>query len=247
MKELFGLIGYPLGHSFSAKYFAEKFAKEGIDAEYKNFAIENIEKLPGIIESNPELCGLNVTIPYKQDVIPYLDTLDEAAKRIGAVNVISVKRTSTGVKLTGYNADVIGFMESLHPLLKPQHREALVLGTGGASKAVVDGLKQLGIKPQYVSRTRKEGILAYEDVTPNIIASHKLIVNCTPLGMYPKIDNAPNIDYNCITPEHLLYDLVYNPLETLFLRKGKEHGATTKNGLEMLRIQAEASWRYWEK
>lgn len=247
MKELFGLIGYPLGHSFSAKYFAEKFAKEGIDAEYKNFAIENIEKLPGIIEANPKLCGLNVTIPYKQNVIPYLDTLDEAAKRIGAVNVISVKHTSTGVKLTGYNADVIGFMESLRPLLKPQHKEALVLGTGGASKAVVDGLKQLGIKPQYVSRTRKEGILAYEDVTPNIIASHKLVVNCTPLGMYPKIGNAPNIDYNCITPEHLLYDLVYNPLESLFLRKGKEHGATTKNGLEMLHIQAEASWQYWEK
>lgn len=247
MKELFGLIGYPLGHSFSAKYFAGKFAKEGINAEYRNFAIENIEKFPGIIEAHPTLRGLNVTIPYKQEVIPYLDTLDEAARRIGAVNVISIRHTATGVKLTGHNADVVGFMESLRPLLKPQHREALVLGTGGASKAVVDGLRQLGIKPQYVSRTRKEGALAYKDVTPDVIASHKLIVNCTPLGMYPKVDNAPDINYDCLTPEHLLYDLVYNPQETLFLRKGREHGAAIKNGMEMLHIQAEASWQFWEK
>ena len=247
MAELYGLIGFPLGHSFSAKYFAEKFASQNIDAEYRNFAIESIKNLPEILKNNSNLKGLNVTIPYKQQVMPFLDDIDEAAKRIGAVNVICVSRKGNQTKLTGHNADVIDFTESLRPLLKPQHTKALVLGTGGASKAVIDGLQQLGILTQYVSRTRREGIIAYDDVTPEMLEEYKLVVNCTPLGMFPKVDDAPDIPYNSLGPEHLLYDLVYNPKETLFLQKGREQGATTKNGLEMLHLQAEASWNFWNK
>lgn len=245
MKQLYGLIGYPLGHSFSAKYFAEKFEKENINAEYRNFPLENISIFPEIISNNPNLRGLNVTIPYKQDVMKYLDSLDENARRIGAVNVISVAHTPDGVKLIGHNADVIGFMDSLRPLLRPHHRKALVLGTGGASKAVIDGLRQLGVDPQYVSRTRREGILAYSDVTPDVLEEYTVVVNCTPLGMYPNTGNAPAIPYDSLTEAHLLYDLVYNPEETLFLKKGKEQGAAVKNGLEMLHLQAEASWNFW--
>lgn len=243
--KLYGLIGYPLGHSFSAKYFAEKFQKQNIDAAYQNFAIENIDLLPEVLNANPTLQGLNVTIPYKQQILPFLDEIDESAQRIGAVNVVCVKHTANGIKLIGHNADVIGFKNSISPLIKPHHAKALVLGTGGASKAVIDGLHQLNIATQYVSRTKKGDILAYSDLTPEIIEDFKVIVNCTPLGMYPKTDTAPDIPYNCITEEHLLYDLVYNPEETLFLRKGKEHGATVKNGLEMLHLQAEASWNFW--
>ncbi len=243
--KLYGLIGYPLGHSFSAKYFAEKFQKQNIDAAYQNFAIENIDLLPEVLNANPTLQGLNVTIPYKQQILPFLDEIDESAQRIGAVNVVCVKHTAQGIKLIGHNADVIGFKNSISPLIKPHHAKALVLGTGGASKAVIDGLHQLNIATQYVSRTKKGDILAYSDLTPEIIEDFKVIVNCTPLGMYPKTDAAPDIPYNCITKEHLLYDLVYNPEETLFLRKGKEHGATVKNGLEMLHLQAEASWNFW--
>lgn len=247
MTELYGLIGYPLGHSFSAKYFAEKFAAQGIDAAYRNFAIETIGLLPGILESNPALRGFNVTIPYKQQVMRFLDDIDETAKRIGAVNVVCVRRSGSGVRLMGHNADVVGFTESLRPLLKPQHKKALVLGTGGASKAVIYGLHLLGIRPQYVSRTRRGDILAYEDITPGTLGEYKLIVNCTPLGMHPNVSNAPNIPYSALTPEHLLYDLVYNPEETLFLRKGRERGAAVKNGLEMLHLQAEASWNFWNE
>ncbi len=247
MTELYGLIGYPLGHSFSAKYFAEKFAVQGINAAYRNFAIETIDLLPGILESNPALRGFNVTIPYKQQVMSYLDDIDETARRIGAVNVVCVRRSGSGVRLTGHNADVIGFTESLRPLLKPQHKKALVLGTGGASKAVIYGLQQLGIKPQYVSRTRRGDILAYEEITHETLGKYKLIVNCTPLGMHPNVSNAPNIPYAALTPEHLLYDLVYNPEETLFLQKGRERGAAVKNGLEMLHLQAEASWNFWNE
>lgn len=247
MTELYGLIGYPLGHSFSAKYFAEKFAAQGINAAYRNFAIETIDLLPGILKSNPTLRGFNVTIPYKQQVMRYLDSIDETAGIIGAVNAVCVSRTGNDIKLMGHNADVIGFTESLRPLLKPQHKNALVLGTGGASKAVVYGLRQLGIKPQYVSRTRREGIIAYEDITPETLGEYKLIVNCTPLGMFPNVNSAPNIPYHALTPEHLLYDLVYNPEETLFLRKGREQGAAVKNGIDMLHLQAEASWNFWNK
>ncbi len=243
--KLYGLIGYPLGHSFSAKYFAEKFSKQNIDAAYQNFAIEDINKLREVLNDNPTLQGLNVTLPYKQQILPFLDETDETAKRIGAVNVVCVKHTANGIKLIGHNADVIGFKNSISPLIKPHHKKALVLGTGGASKAVIDGLHQLNIATQYVSRTKKDDIIAYSDLTPDIIEEFKVIVNCTPLGMYPKTDAAPDIPYQYLTEAHLLYDLVYNPEETLFLRKGKEQGATIKNGIEMLHLQAEASWNFW--
>lgn len=241
----YGLIGYPLGHSFSARYFAEKFARDKTDAEYRNFAIDDIGLLPEILRSTPTLCGFNVTIPYKQQILPFLDETDDAVKRIGAANVVCVERNGGNIKLTGHNADVIGFRDSIQPLIKPYQNKALVLGTGGASKAVIDGLRQLNISHKYVSRKRQGGILQYSDITKDIIDEYKVIINCTPLGMYPDTDSAPEIPYDCITDRHLLYDLVYNPEETEFLKRGKLKGATTKNGLEMLYLQAEASWDFW--
>lgn len=242
---VYGLVGYPLGHSFSARYFADKFRAQGIDAEYRNFDIPDIGLLSEVV-TTPGLRGLNVTIPYKQQVIPMLDELDTNAREIGAVNVISILRSHDGrPHLVGHNADIIGFCNSLRPLLRPTHRKALVLGTGGASRAVLHGLRQLGITPQLVSRSRKDGVMSYGDINAAIMEEHKLIVNCTPLGMFPKVDACPDIPYDMLTPEHLLYDLVYNPLETLFLKLGREHGAAVKNGLEMLHLQAEASWQFW--
>ncbi len=239
----YGLIGWPLGHSFSAGFFAEKFAKEGIDARYDNYEMETVEGLRAFVKSEPNLCGLNVTIPHKQAVIPLLDEISEEAAAIGAVNVIRVRDG----KLKGFNSDIIGFMESIRPLLKPHHTSALVLGTGGASKAIVVGLRKLGIEPTYVSRSKKPGQLTYEELTPEIMAAHTVIVNCSPVGMFPKVENAPAIPYDLVTPQHLLYDLVYNPLEPRFLTLGKERGATVKNGLEMLHLQAIASWEFWNK
>lgn len=239
----YGLIGWPLGHSFSAGFFAEKFAKEGIDARYDNYEMETVEGLRAFVKSEPNLCGLNVTIPHKQAVIPLLDEISEEAAAIGAVNVIRVRDG----KLKGFNSDIIGFMESIRPLLKPHHTSALVLGTGGASKAIVVGLRKLGIEPTYVSRSKKPGQLTYEELTPEIMAAHTVIVNCSPVGMFPKVENAPAIPYDLVTPQHLLYDLVYNPLEPRFLTLGKERGATVKNGLEMLHLQAIASWQFWNK
>ena len=245
-KTVYGLVGFPLGHSFSARYFAGKFATEGINAEYRNFEIPEIGMLPKIISNTPSLRGLNVTIPYKQQIIPLLDELDDNARRIGAVNVVCASRNAEGnPHLTGRNADVIGFTGSLRPLLRPTHKKALVLGTGGASRAVIHGLKMLGISPLPVSRTPSEGVITYKDITPAVINEYKLIVNTTPLGMFPKTDRCPDIPYQLLTPEHLLYDLVYNPEETLFLQRGREYGAAVKNGLEMLHLQAEASWRFW--
>lgn len=243
----FGLIGYPLGHSFSRAFFSEKFEREGIEAEYLNFAIPEIGELPEIIQTHKELAGLNVTIPYKLQVIPYLTELSPAARAIGAVNVIKILHNGDETRLIGHNADVIGFCDSLKPLLKAQHTRALVLGTGGASRAVDYGLRSLGIEPTFVSRTPREGQLGYADLTAEVIDSHKLIVNTTPLGMYPKTDACPDLPYPLLTPDHLLYDLVYNPEETLFLRKGREAGAVTKNGLEMLHRQALASWNIWNE
>lgn len=244
---VYGLIGYPLGHSFSARYFADKFSRLGIDAEYRNFEIPSIKQLPEVIASTLALRGLNVTIPYKRQVIPFLDDLDEGAREIGAVNVVCVIHDGGHTRLVGRNADVIGFTDSLRPLLRSCHTSALYLGTGGASDAVACGLRRLGIEAQAVSRTRREGVVSYADLTPEIVATHKLIVNCTPLGMYPKVEGFPDIPYEALTPDHLLFDLVYNPEETAFLRKGREHGAQTKNGLEMLHLQAEASWRFWNE
>ena len=244
----YGLIGYPLKHSFSIGYFNEKFHSECIDAEYVNFEIPSIEDFMEVVEENPNLCGLNVTIPYKEQVIPFLNALDPDTAKIGAVNVIKIIRQGKGkVKLIGYNSDIIGFTQSIQPLLLPSHKKALILGTGGASKAVYHGLKNLGIESVFVSRTHKPGMLTYEELTPEIMAEHTVIVNCTPLGMYPKVDFCPDIPYEYLTPNHLLYDLLYNPNVTLFMKKGEERGAITKNGLEMLLLQAFAAWEIWNR
>lgn len=245
--KLYGLLGYPLGHSFSAKYFAEKFAKEGIDATYKNFEFAEVADAVAYLLQQDDLQGFNVTIPHKQAIMPYLNGLSAEAEAIGAVNVVCVKRDADGtVKLLGCNSDVVGFSNSIQPLLRPKlHSKALVLGTGGASKAVMYGLRKLGVEPIYVSRTPKEGQLTYNDLTSEVMRDYKVIVNCTPLGMYPKVDACPDIPYQYLTPDHLLYDLVYNPLETLFMKRGAAQGAVVKNGLEMLHLQAEAAWVDW--
>lgn len=245
--EKYGLIGYPLRHSFSIGYFNEKFRAEGIDAEYVNFEIPSLDDFPGIIAENPNLRGLNVTIPYKEKIISYLDELDKDTRAIGAVNVIKVVRKKNKVRLIGYNSDIIGFTQSIEPLLQPHHKKALILGTGGAAKSVFHGLKNLGVKGIFVSRTPKKDMLTYAELTQEIMQEYKVIVNCTPLGMFPKVDVCPDIPYDLLTPEHLLYDLLYNPNITLFMKKGMQHGATTKNGLEMLLLQAFAAWDIWNQ
>ena len=241
----YGLIGYPLGHSFSVGYFNEKFSNEHINAKYINFEIPSIEDFAEVIESNPELRGLNVTIPYKEQVIPYLDSLSPEANAIGAVNVIRITRKGDKTHLKGFNSDVIGFTRSIEPLLERHHKKALILGTGGASKAVDYGLRSLGIETKFVSRTKRPGFFTYEEITPEIIKDYNIIVNCTPLGMYPNTDVCPTLPYEAMDSHNLLYDLLYNPDETLFMQKGKEHGAITKNGLEMLLRQAFARWEFW--
>ena len=244
--EAYGLVGHPLGHSFSAGYFAEKFAREGIDATYTNFDFADISQLTSLIAENENLRGVNVTIPYKQAVIPLLDELNAEAREIGAVNVVRIARNADGtIRTKGYNSDVIGFVESLRPLLQSHHRRALVLGTGGASKAIVFGLKKLGITPIYVSRTKRTDTLTYEELSPEVLSAHHVIVNCSPVGMYPHVDEAPDVPYHLLTPQHLCYDLVYNPLETAFMKKASAQGTVVKNGLEMLHLQAEAAWKFW--
>ncbi len=242
----FGLIGFPLTHSFSQKYFSQKFEDEKISARYLNFPISSIDDFPELFKHHPYLAGLNVTIPYKQQVIPLLNELESAAKEIGAVNVIKIFWKNKTPHLKGYNSDIVGFKNSLTPLLSNHHNKALILGTGGASKAVAEGLKQLGIKFKFVSRKpNNSDILSYNRITEEVISEHKLIINTTPLGMFPKTDSCPEIPYDSLSPEHLIYDLVYNPEETLFLQKGKARGAQIKNGLEMLHLQAEEAWRIW--
>jgi len=247
--DTYGLIGFPLKHSFSARFFTEKFKREQIDAEYLNFEIEDIHEIHGLILLHQQLKGLNVTIPYKEKVIPFLSGISPEAEKIGAVNVIRVEREPGDIsfyRLTGYNTDYIGFRDSLTPLLKPTiHRKALVLGTGGASKAVGQALSDLGIAWRYVSRSPGENKLTYEALSPEILSAHHLIVNASPVGTFPHADACPAIPYQYLTANHLLYDLVYNPEETLFLKKGKAQGAMTKNGKEMLEIQALAAWRIW--
>ncbi|MFC2113622.1 shikimate dehydrogenase family protein [Bacteroidota bacterium] len=242
-EKILGLIGYPLSHSFSEKYFTEKFRKEGIgDFYYRNFPIQEIGSLISLIQDEPGLVGLNVTIPYKEQVIEYLDDIDDEAREVGAVNTILISRDSGKVFLKGFNTDVYGFRESLYPLLQGQHKNALVLGTGGASKAICHVLDQMGIAFQYVSRTYKPGHLEYKDLCLSIIRNSTLIINTTPLGTYPDVSKFPDIPYDILGAEHLLYDLVYNPPETAFLRLGKQKGAAVKNGLEMLELQA---WEIW--
>jgi len=242
----YGLIGFPLKHSFSKDYFNSKFASEGIDAEYINFEITSISEMKSIIQNNRQLKGLNVTIPYKEQVIPFLVRLSDDAHSIGAVNVIKVNRQKEKIKLSGFNTDIIGFKESLEPLLKPHHQRALILGTGGSAKAVFYGFRQLGLEATYVSRQKSsDKILTYSELSPEVIETYTIIVNCTPVGMWPKEDDCPAIPYHLLTDKHLLYDLLYNPNETLFMKKGEERGATVKNGLEMLLLQAFAGWNIW--
>lgn len=233
----YGIIGFPLVHSFSAKYFNEKFGREKINAEYSLYPTE-VENLKPKVESLLDsLDGMNVTMPYKKAIIPYLERLDETAEAIGAVNVV--------YKHVGYNTDCLGFIDSIRPLLREEDKQALVLGTGGASKAVCYGLKKLGVTPTLVSRTPKEGMLGYEALTAEVLQEYTVIVNCTPLGMAPDIESFPPIPYELITARHLLFDCVYNPEETVFLQKGKAQGATIRNGMEMLYGQAKAAWRIW--
>jgi shikimate dehydrogenase len=243
----YGLIGYPLVHSFSISYFNEKFESEGIDAVYENYEIPTIEQLPEVLDTNPELRGLNVTIPYKEKVISYLDSLSPEASEIGAINVIKVEHKGKKTVLKGYNSDVIGFTRSIEPLLESYHKKALILGTGGASKAIEFGLRSLKLETLKVSRTGKDGAIRYTDITPEMMKEYNVIVNCTPCGMFPHADECPDLPYEAMDNHTLLYDLIYNPDETLFLTKGKKQGAVIKNGLEMLLLQAFASWEFWNK
>ena len=236
----YGLIGYPLVHSFSISYFNEKFKNEGIDAVYENYEIPTIEQFPEIIDTNPQLRGLNVTIPYKEKVIGYLDAISPEANEIGAVNVIKITHKGKKVILKGYNSDVIGFTRSIEPLLDSFHKQALILGTGGASKAI-----EFGLKTMKVSRSVKPGTIRYEDITPEMMKDWNVIINCTPCGMYPHSDECPQLPYEAMDSHTLLYDLIYNPDETLFMKNGKANGAIVKNGLEMLLLQAFASWEFW--
>ncbi len=241
----YGLIGHPLGHSFSATYFNQKFADEAIDAEYINFDLPTIELLPEVLASNPELKGLNVTIPYKEKVISFLDSVSPEARAIGAVNVIRVERKGNQTTLKGYNSDVIGFTKSIEPMLTSEHKRALVLGTGGASKAVAYGLRSLGLETISVSRYERPGTIQYEKITPEVIKNYNVIVNCTPVGMYPHIEECPLLPYEAMDSHTILYDVVYNPDQTLFMKKGAAQGALVKNGLEMLLLQAFANWEIW--
>jgi len=239
----FGLIGYPLGHSFSASFFAEKFKKEGIAAEYRNYPLEQIADFPDLLEQGLE--GLNVTVPYKQEIISYLDTLSPTAEAIHAVNTISFIKSKGGVKLAGDNTDIIGFRRSLEEHLESWHSSALVLGTGGSSRAVAYVLEQLGIGYTMLSRTSGQGRITYGELDAKKVTESTLIINTTPLGMHPKVATYPDLPYQAITPRHLLFDLVYNPEKTEFLKRGGQEGASTVNGHDMLIYQAEASWDIW--
>jgi shikimate dehydrogenase len=242
----FGLIGKTLSHSFSKNYFGEKFEKENItDAQYDLYELANSKDLLGLIDKNKgSLKGLNVTIPYKQEVLPFLKDIDPAAEKIGAVNVLKIANNGD---IKGFNSDYYGFKTSLEEFAGEalMNCKALILGTGGASKAVKQALIDLDIPFQYVSRQRSESTIAYEDVTPELLADYKLIINSTPLGMYPKVDTCPAIPYEAISSQHYLYDLVYNPEETLFMKKGRAQGAKAIHGLQMLILQAEKSWEIW--
>jgi shikimate dehydrogenase len=243
----YGLIGFPLSHSFSGKYFTEKFERESIkECIYNIFPIEHIGLLPRLIAENENLYGLNVTIPYKEQVIPFLNSVDDDIAYIGAVNTIKVYRQDGIVRLKGFNTDVYGFGASLKPLLKEHYRSALILGTGGASKAIAHVLNGLGFNITFVSRTpRNHNQISYTQVSPQIISMSKVIVNASPVGMYPNTDTCPDIPYEYLTPDHLLFDLIYNPSETKFLAIGRRMGAVVINGLQMLHLQAEKAWEIW--
>jgi len=242
----YGLIGFPLSHSFSKRFFTQYFADNSIDAEYLNFEISGISMLPAILKEHSNLVGFNVTIPYKEAVIPYLDSCDAKAAAIKAVNTVKIERKGGKISLKGFNTDLIGFRNSILPLLKPHHKKALVLGTGGASKAIVATLNDLSISTQLVSREAKAGVsIPYSQLTEAIMQEYLVVVNTTPLGTYPKTETFPEIPYEYLTDKHLLFDLVYNPAVTQFLQKGADRGAATKNGSDMLKLQALAAWGIW--
>lgn len=239
----YGLIGNPVSHSFSEKYFTEKFEREKIDAEYKTFKLENITELQDLVRKEKKLNGLNVTIPYKEQVIPFLDEVEDQAKNIGAVNTIAFKNG----RRIGYNTDCFGFMKSLFPLVEKHHTHALILGTGGAAKAVAQALRSLGIEFKMVSRQPSENQLGYPDVTEEILSEYLLVVNCTPLGTFPNVNESPKIPYHALTNRHLLYDLTYNPPVTQFLAQGQMQNCKIFNGQKMLEYQAEQSWKIWNE
>jgi shikimate dehydrogenase len=243
----YGLIGFPLTHSFSQKYFTDKFEREGIiHCSYANYPIENIGFLPHLIAGNENLMGLNVTIPYKEQVIPYLDEVDDNIPLIGAVNTLKITRKSGKIHLKGYNTDVYGFSASLKPYLKEHYQKALILGTGGASKAAAFVLEGLGFEITWVSRNPKnDKQVSYARLTPELVAGARVIVNTSPLGMYPDTGSCPDIPYEAITPDHVLFDMIYNPPETKFMTLGGKQGAKVINGLKMLHLQAERSWKIW--
>ncbi len=256
----FGVIGYPLAHSFSKQYFTEKFRKEHLtDHVYEAFPLPNLSDFPELLKANPDLCGLNVTIPHKIGVMFYLDKIDEAAREIDAVNCIKIRNSqpvesffsgelsAVKLKLEGYNTDAYGFEQSFKPLLKPHNQKALILGNGGAARAVEYVLKKLGISYRIVSRRAHGKQLSYKQLTKDVLKERNIIINTSPVGTFPNIDACPDIPYEFVTAKHLLYDLVYNPEETLFMKKGREKGAVVKNGLEMLHLQAEKSWEIWNR
>lgn len=245
--DTFGILGYPLGHSFSKKYFTDKFTEENINAAFLNFELPSIKDFPNVLNQNSDLKGFCVTIPYKQDVIQFLDEIDPLAEKIGAVNSVQIIRENGHIKLVGYNTDIHGFTESLRVFLDGVRPKALILGTGGVSKAVATGLEEMGIEYQFVSRTASEKCISYDMLSKKLMSNFHLIVNCTPLGTFPKDDTCPDIPYEHLTKDHFLYDVVYNPAETLFMKKGVKQGAKTHNGLLMLHLQAERNWEIWNK
>ena len=243
---LFGLIGKPLAHSTSKVRFNKMFREQHINAYYENFELDSIEQVKDLVESNPNLCGFNVTIPYKQDIIPYLNRLDETAQAIGAVNTVKVLHRDGGIELVGYNTDWIGFCKSFGELIEGHHK-ALILGTGGVSKAVKYALDYLGIENRFVSRNSTFDILGYYELSPSIMDEYDIIVNCTPMGMWPETGQCPDIPYTFLSDRHLLLDVIANPDETLFMKKGRDHGATAKGGKDMLEQQAVAAWEIWNR
>ena len=244
----YGLIGYRLGYSFSKGFFTGKFEDEGLkEHEYVNFELDTIDEFPSIFEKNTQIEGLNCTIPYKQQIMAYMDEIDEEATKVGAINTVKIMRSDSGVKLKGFNTDIYGFENSLKPMLNEKHKKALILGTGGASKAIKYILEKLEI--DYVSASIEEELfekeIRYEQIDEALLKESLIVINATPLGTFPKVDTCVDIPYECLTKDHVLFDLVYNPEETLFMKKGKTHGASVKNGLEMLHLQAIKAWEIW--
>lgn len=239
--KIYGLIGNPVSHSFSEKYFMEKFENENIQAKYKLFHLEKLSDFEKLLKKEKNLQGLNVTLPYKEKIIPLLDEIDPQAEKIGAVNTIKI----VDGKKIGYNTDSFGFLKSIFPIIEKQHTHALILGTGGAAKAVAQALVSMGIEYKMVSRKPDENQLSYEQVTPEVLAEYLLIVNCTPLGTFPNVNESPNIAYEALSPKHLLYDLTYNPVVTQFLAQGQLHKTKVYNGQKMLEYQADKSWEIW--